>query len=109
MPCYILYLCIISPLGVGKQILLIRRGRTHTVTEGGDVLDKPVYTVKEVAEVLGVTRNCVYSMISAGKIAPIIRIGRGDREMRVPGYVVNALLKGGSTDGSTDESPCVTD
>lgn len=57
-------------------------------------LDKLVYTADDLAEMLGVTRNCIYAMIRAKRINNVFYIGRGTREVRIPRHAVETLLRG---------------
>lgn len=70
-------------------------------------MKRAVYTVNEVAEILGVTKSCVYDMIKIGKIKPVIKIGLGDREVRIPYRALGSLFEGGAD--NADSSTRITD
>lgn len=55
--------------------------------------DKQVYTVEEVAEILGVSRNTAYEGIKTNAI-PHLKLGR---RIVIPVQALNSLLSGTST------------
>lgn len=65
------------------------------------MIERKAFDAKEVAELLGTSRKCVYDMIRSGKLYSV-RIGNG-REIRIPKTAVDKFLEG----GDTDESTCV--
>lgn len=75
-------------------------------------IEKKAYTALEVAELLGVTRKCVYDMVKRGVLRAVM-IGVGTREFRIPKASLEEYLKGGdqsaSSTGTESASPRVTD
>lgn len=67
-------------------------------------MERKAYTVREVAEMLNVSRIAVYNMIKEGRIRAV-NIGVGNRELRIPKNALEEFLGGaGNADSQQGES-----
>jgi excisionase family DNA binding protein len=80
-----------SMMNIEPPVAMTASSEAHDISVATDLPDKPTFSVKETAQLLGVSRDVVYDGARNGQI-PVLRLGR---RLLMPRAPLARMLNGG--------------